>query len=124
MSNTNFKLFTNVDISGITTSKVVAEQTSLDDYGSMEIQVDGTDLTGTPDAQVKIYQRVEHTMEYTCLETDETLSNAMIKTLSSTSGTHTFLLWAFHATDIQVEIIKNNCTGGLVNGGIGIRKRS
>ena len=62
MSNTNFKLFTGEDIASITTSKVVAGQSNLDDCGSIEIQIDWADLIGTLDAQVKISQRVEHTI--------------------------------------------------------------
>jgi len=83
----------------------------------IEIQVDWINLTGTLDAKVEVFQRLESTMEYRIIDLIET-----IKVMNTTSDGVFFPLWKWCGLDLKIVVTRNNTTGGTVNVALGIRR--
>jgi hypothetical protein len=117
----NLKLVHNLSMASLTdTGKLVISPLRI--LNKVEIQVDWTSLTGTLDAVIKIEQRDYSDMQWVCLQPVETDPGNLVKTLSTAAGSYVFTLWAFCGSDMRLLIIKNSCTGGIINASLGLRR--
>jgi hypothetical protein len=117
----NVKAITSLNIANVTGSYTWTK-TGLSDVKTLQVQVDWVGLTGTLDGYLKVLQRGESSMAFTCLDTVSTSPSNMKIVLSATTGHYTFTYWAWGAADVQILFVKNNCTGGIINASYGARR--
>jgi hypothetical protein len=115
------KIVSSLNIANVT-SYYRLTKTGLNDYKILQVQVDWDGLTGTLDSYVKILQRNQSTMGWTCLDTVAISSSRMKIILNSASGHHTFTFLIWGAVDFQFLYVKNNCTGGIINSSYTVKK--
>jgi len=111
----NHKVLT---ISNFSTASATTEyeELKLINVDRIEIQVDWAGLTGTLDGVINIFQRQESSMTYILADAVE-----MSALLDTASGSKLFTLWKWTASDIKIQIVKNNLTGGSLTAAIGTR---
>ena len=115
--NTNYFNYKIIDNLNLSTAAAVTEVVETLKAQRIEIQIDWTNITGSSlNALVSIEQKMADGMNYTCVDTDN-----LQKTLNTTTGTYSFLLWQWTAQSLKVKITKNNIISGTINVALGYR---
>jgi hypothetical protein len=117
----NIKIINSYPIANITDTLKV-EIPNLQMFHLIEIQVDWKGLTGTLNSKIMLQQRDESSMNWVCIQPVETDPGNMVETITATTGSYPFILWAWCASDLRILFIRNGVTGGYLNTSIGIRR--
>jgi len=103
----NFNIISNLDISTVT--NYIEKEINPGNSCRVEIQVDWSNLTGTLDCEIAVYERVSNMSMYLLAYDDST------EVCSTASGNHIFLWPDWMGDCIKIRITKNNTTGGIIN---------
>lgn len=82
---------------------------------SVELQLDWDNVSVPYDVEVIVKSRSERTMKYSPMHRN------MRGVLESASGSFVFNIWRWSSEDIQIEVLKHNCTTGNLTVAINIK---